>query len=39
LELSGLELGRMAPEGPYSAAWDISLIHARGVACAGILLP
>lgn len=39
LELSGLELGRMAPEGPYSAAWDIRLIHARGVACAEISLP
>jgi hypothetical protein len=39
IDLSGLELGRMSLEGPYTAAWDIRLIHARGVACASITLP
>jgi hypothetical protein len=37
--LNGLELGTMALDGPYTATWDIRLIHARGVACASITLP
>jgi hypothetical protein len=39
MELGGLELGRMSIEGPYTATWDIRLIHARGVACGEISLP
>lgn len=37
--LSGLELGRTALDGPYTATWDIRFIHSRGVACATITLP
>lgn len=39
IDLSGLELGSMSLEGPYTATWDIRLIHVRGVACATITLP
>jgi hypothetical protein len=39
IDLNGLELGSMSLEGPYTATWDIRLIHARGVACGTITLP
>lgn len=39
VELVGLELGQASLEGPYTATWDIRLIHARGVACARLPLP
>jgi hypothetical protein len=39
LELRRLEIGRMSSGGPFTATWDIRLIHARGVACASITLP